>query len=109
MNPFLTAIVTSIDILDRSNFAKSLPATHGGILYDYVNSKYEMNVSGEVMNEIWNRVIREYSEKYRGYPDLFKIAAKDNKTILSLYKGEVVKEFLLKNKQIFNELKDGSN
>jgi hypothetical protein len=109
MNPLLTAIVTSIDILDRSNFAKSLPASHGGILYDYINQRYEINVSVEVMTELWNKVIREYSEKHRGYPDLFKIAAKDNKTILSLYKGEVVKEFLLKNKHIFNELKDGNN
>jgi len=109
MNPLLTAIVTSIDILDRSNFSKSLPASHGGILYDYINQRYEINVSGEVMAELWNKVIREYSEKHRGYPDLFKIAAKDNKTILSLYKGEVVKEFLLKNKHIFNELKDGNN
>lgn len=100
-----TAIGVCVDILERRNFEKKLPASHGGIFYDYVVTKFPINFSMEEKSKIWSNVIREYKEKNSSYPELFKSDLKDNKTCLNLYKGELVRLFFKKNKELLNEFK----
>ena len=100
-----TAIVVCVDILERRNFEKKLPASHGGIFYDYVVTKFPINFSAEEKSKIWSNVIREYKEKNSSYPELFKSELKDNKTCINLYKGELVRLFFKNNKELLNEFK----
>ena len=105
MNLWETAISVCIDILDRRKFTKKLPATHGGIFYDYVCSKYDVTFTDEEKSKIWNEVINDYREKNSSYPDLFKTNLNCNNTCINLYKSEMVRIFLDKNRDIFNKIK----
>lgn len=104
MNLFAAAIVSSLNILDRRNFKKALPASHGSILFDYVNDLHKIDVPAEVSSKLWTKVVKSYSEKNKAYSQIMSVPAKDNKTIISLYKGELVRAFLYNNQVIFKEL-----
>ena len=100
-----TAIVVCVDILERRNFEKKLPASHGGIFYDFVTAKLPINFSVDEKSKIWSDVIKEYKEKNKSYPELFKIELKENKTCINLYKSELVRLFFKNNKELLNEFK----
>ncbi len=108
MNPWLTAIQSGLSLLERTDFKRKLPATIGCVLFDYVHQKYRVEVPKEVEMKLWLQVVTDYTEKYKSYPDLFKTPARDNRSIINQYKGELVRAFLFNNKHIFNEL-NGSN
>jgi hypothetical protein len=104
-NMWATAIVVCVDILERRNFEKKLPASHGGIFYDFVTTKLPINFSVDEKSKIWSDVIKEYKEKNKSYPELFKIELKENKTCINLYKSELVRLFFKNNKELLNEFK----
>jgi hypothetical protein len=104
-NMWSTAISVCVDILERRNFEKKLPATHGGIFYDYVVTKFPIEFSMEEKGKIWSDVIKEYKQKNGSYSELFKTDLKENRTCLNIYKGELVRLFFKNNKELLNEFK----
>jgi hypothetical protein len=104
-NLWITTINVCVDILERRDFNKKLPATHGGIFYDYVNNIYPIEFSNEEKANVWNEVIKEYKEKNKSYPEIFKFNLNENKTCINLYKSELVRLFFKNNKELLNEFK----
>lgn len=104
-NLWETTICVCVDILERRDFNKQLPATHGGVFYDYVNNIYPIEFSEEEKADIWSQVIKDYKEKNKYYPEIFKMNLKENRTCINVYKGELVRLFFKNNKELLNEFK----
>lgn len=108
-NLWQTTICVCVDILERRNFEKKLPATHGGIFYDYVVTKFPVEFTAEEKSAIWFEVINEYKNKNKSYPQLFNIDLKENKTCINIYKSELIRLFFKNNKELLNEFKPTEN
>lgn len=104
-NLWITTINVCVDILERRDFKKKLPATHGGVFYDFVSSQIPIEFSSEEKNKIWNDVIKEYKEKNSSYPEIFKMKLKENRTCINIYKGELARIFFMNNKELLNQFK----
>lgn len=104
MNPYQIAIERSLDILKRRNFTKPLPASMGAILHDYVDSKVKVEVPIHISDQLFERVRAEYTEKHKSYPVLFTKDLKENKTVISLHKGELIRCFLYNRPNVIEQL-----
>lgn len=96
-----------MDILERTNFKKKLPISSGVILFEYIHQNFTITIPDKIKQDLWNRVLAEYKDKCKDYPQLLAGDPKSNATIMAMYKGEVVRAYLFNNKEIFNKLKNG--
>ena len=105
MNPLAAAIVSSVSILDLHQFKKPLPASHGGILYDYLAPKYDIKIPDKIKKQFWDQTLNNYRIRHKAFPLLVSQDLSQNKTCISIYKGELIRAFLYNNQTIFNTLK----
>lgn len=104
MNPYQIAIERSLDILKRRNFTMPLPASMGAILHDYVDSKVKVEVPAHISDQLFEKVHAEYTEKHKSYPLLFTQDLKENKTVINLHKGELIRCFLYNRQHVIEQL-----